>query len=74
MVVMMMVMVMVMVIPLMPIPGNNDSWAVIPVIAVVVVVMMMMVVLYKKLSRFHPWSALGLIDSLQLFHGIRNRF
>ena len=62
-------------IPAIPITGrDNDAGSISAIITVMVVVMMMMVVLYKKLSHSYLRRVCGFINSLQLFHGIRNGF
>lgn len=63
-------------IPAIPITGrDNDAGSISAIITVMVVVMMMMMmVLYKKLSHSYLRRVCGFINSLQLFHGIRNGF
>ena len=70
--VVMVVVMVVMVIPPVPITWGNNNPRSSPIIAVMVVMVMMMV-LYKELSHSDFWRASGFFDSLQLFHGIRNR-
>ena len=70
MVVVMMMMVMVSAITITG--PYNDTRSVAAIIAVMVMMMMMMV-LNKELSQSDLWRDCGFIDSLQLFHGIRNR-
>ena len=70
---MVMVMVVMMIVSARPETRSYHDAGAVPSVIAVMVMMVMMVVLYKELSRLHPWGAFRFINGPQLFHGIRNR-